>query len=254
MLQLVEARRGRFLVHDTDRYVGRSLIELGEFNEGQAELFDLLLKPSAVVVEVGANIGAHTVVLGKRAEKVYAFEPQRRLFNVLCGNMALNGLDNVECYRAAGGEKRETVGIPVMDFDVADVNHGAFSLDSKVAATDAVDVFPIKIPCHLMKVDVEGREAQVLRGSADMIRECHPVLYVENDREEKSEELVSLIKDLGYKAYWHKTDLYREANFRGARNPFGNIHSLDMLCLPSGINFERLPEVGTVEMKMMSQS
>lgn len=244
MLRLVDAKRGRFLVYDTDRYVGRSLIELGEFAEDQAELFDKLLKPEAVVVEVGANIGAHTVVLAKRAKRVHAFEPQRRLFHVLCGNVALNSLDNVECYRAAGGEKYDLLKIGAMNFDLPDNNHGAFHVDMAGDPVDVVEVFPVTIPCDFLKVDVEGHEARVLKGASEMIRECRPVLYVENDRKEKSDELVNVIHGLGYKAYWHLTSVFRKGNPKGVEvDPFDGAHSLDMLCLPAGIAFDRLPEV-----------
>jgi FkbM family methyltransferase len=244
MLQLTDTLRGRFLCYDTDRYVGASLIGLGEFMEAQARLFDLLLKPSAVVVEVGANIGAHTVVLAKKAAKVHAFEPQRRLYNVLCANMALNALDNVECYRAAGGEAHALAEIPAVDFEERGNNHGAFSIEVGGSAADTVEVLPITVPCDFLKVDVEGYEARVLRGAEPMIRECAPVLYVENDRAENSAELVGLIKGMGYKAYWHITPAFRVDNFRGAAvDPFDGAHSFDMLCLPQGIAFDKLPEV-----------
>lgn len=246
MLRLVDAKRGRFLVFDNDQYVGRSLIELGEFAEFQAELFDLLLKPEAVVVEVGANVGAHTVVLAKRAAKVLAFEPQRRVFNVLCGNIALNNLDNVECFRAAGGETRGKTKIPTLDFDAPKNNFGAFDMDKSAlygTPEDEVDVIPINAPCDFMKIDVEGWEANVLRGSTPMIKDYRPVLYVENDRKEKSDELISLIQELGYKAYWHVTPLFRKENFHGVKeDPFGGVYSADLLCLPKEIGFTRLPE------------
>lgn len=243
MIRVVEAKRGRFLVFDNDRYVGKSLIELGEFAEEQAQLFDLILKPGAVVVEVGANIGAHTVSLAKRASKVFAFEPQRRVFNLLCGNLALNGIDNVEPYRAAGGEVMEEIPIARMDFDVADNNFGSFSLKTEMQDHDRIKVIPIKIPCHFLKVDVEGYEAKVLRGAADMIRDHGPVLYVENDRQENSEELIKLVEDLGYKAYWHITPLFRTDNHNKAPNPFGgNYTSYDMLCLQNDIAYQGMPQ------------
>lgn len=232
------------MVFDNDRYVGRSLIELGEFCEEQAVFFTSLLKPDAIVVEVGANIGAHTVVLAKKAAYVYAFEPQRRVYNVLCGNMALNELDNVECHRIAGGERRGIVNMMVLDFSV-DNNFGAMSLDNKApeGAADPTPVEPITIPCDLMKIDVEGWEMQVLRGAEPMIRHCKPVLYVENDRKDRSNDLISLIRSFGYKAYWHKTRLFNPENFHGVKtDPFDGACSHDMLCLPADVQFDVFPE------------
>lgn len=228
---IAEAKRGRFLVFEKDQYIGKALLEDGECLEEQAQLFELLIKPEAVVLDVGANIGLHTVTFGKIAKKVYAFEPQKRVFNALCGNLALNALDNVECFRVAGGEERGRISIGVCDYEIKN-NFGALSMDD--AGSEVVDVVPINIPCDFMKVDVEGWEAKVLRGSSKMIRERNPVLYVENDRKEKSDELVETVKDLGYKAYWHITPIFKSG---------GEPHSFDMLCLPKGIHFDKLPEV-----------
>lgn len=234
-MTVVEALRGRFLVHEKDQFVGRSLIELGEYMEGQVSLFETLLKPSAVVVEVGANIGAHTVALARLASMVYAFEPQRRVFHTLCGNLALNELDNVRPYRLAGGERPETRKITSLDFAVEN-NFGAFSLDMPGPECDSVDVVPIVIPCDFLKIDVEGWETKVLKGSASMIRERQPALYIENDRQENSGELLGLISSLGYKAYWHKTNFYRKENFRGSKeDPFNGVQSHDILCLPKNV-------------------
>lgn len=211
--------------------------------EAQAEFFDSFLKPGAVVVEVGANIGAHTVVLARRASIVYAFEPQRRVYNALCGNLALNGIDNVETFRAAGGLKRERIGIPSFDFD-KDGMPGSFSMDEVGDKTDYVDVVPINIACDFMKVDVEGWESQVLLGSASMIKKCKPVLYVENDREDKHKELLQVIWSFGYKAYWHLTPLFRENNYKGLKDhPLKHVFSQDMLCLPADVPFDLLSEV-----------
>ena len=234
MLRIVEAKHGHFMVFDNDRYVGRSLIELGEFAELQAQFFQAIIKPEAVVVEVGSNIGAHTVPIAKKAAMVHAFEPQRRVYNVLCANMALNELDNVECYRAAAGARKEVVRVPSMDFDLPVNNFGAFQIDNQGEASDIVTIMPVTIPCDFLKIDVEGWEVPVIHGAADMIRECHPVIYTENDRAEHSDELIGALQELGYRCYWHVTPLYRRANHNGCAEDIFHILSVDMVCLPNG--------------------
>ena len=49
-----------------------------------------------------------------------------------------------------------------------------------------------------MKIDVEGMEANVIRGARDVIRHCRPVLYVENNRREKLLELIRLLQEMDY--------------------------------------------------------
>ncbi|TFG83046.1 MAG: FkbM family methyltransferase, partial [Chromatiales bacterium] len=54
--------------------------------------------------DIGANIGTHTLALARLVGQqglVFAFEPQRIVFQTLCANMALNSLDNVHCINSA---------------------------------------------------------------------------------------------------------------------------------------------------------
>lgn len=79
--RLVRARHGFMLYSRFDTVVGRSIEYYGEYFE------------SEVVIDVGANIGAHTLALARivgPTGRVLAFEPVRTIHQVLCANMALN--------------------------------------------------------------------------------------------------------------------------------------------------------------------
>ena len=96
-----------FNVHD--QHIGRSLDLYGEWAESELELLGLFIKPGDLVVDVGANIGTHTVFFAQRAGatgQVYALEPQRIVFQSLCANLALNGLLNVRAFHAARRARR----------------------------------------------------------------------------------------------------------------------------------------------------
>ena len=68
------------------------------------------------------------------------------------------------------------------------------------------------------------------------IGRCRPILYVENDRIEKSPALIETIMSLGYTLYWHLPPLYHPSNYFGnENNVFGNIVSSNMLCVHSSI-------------------
>ncbi len=102
-----------FNVHD--QHIGRSLDLYGEWAESELELLGLFIKPGDVVVDVGANIGTHTVFFAQRAGatgQVYAFEPQRIVFQNLCANLALNGLLNVRAFHAAASREPGTIAVP----------------------------------------------------------------------------------------------------------------------------------------------
>jgi FkbM family methyltransferase len=243
MVQVYQTRHGAMMAEENDRYLGRMLRELGEFGEAQVELFRSFLTPESVVCDVGANVGALTVPLARMARYVHAFEPQRHVFHMLAGNVALNRLQNVSCYHLALGDEEARREIPVLDYERPNNSLGSFSLDMPGQKNDYVRIARLKTPCHFLKIDVEGYEVQVLRGAAPMIRECEPVIYVENDRRDQADEVIAEVRALGYTPYWHITPLFRPDNFRGVKaDPFGDdLHSFDMLCTAQPIE-TNLPE------------
>jgi hypothetical protein len=95
---------GQMLFDSDDVYVGRSLRELGQYSGDEVMLMCLLIEPGWVVVEAGAHIGTMTVPMARKCGVLYAFEPQRLVFQMLCANLALNGLSNVRAFEQALGE------------------------------------------------------------------------------------------------------------------------------------------------------
>ena len=128
-------------------------------------------------------------------------------------------------------------------------NFGSVSIGEQPGITDAsaygtvmlatLDK-PLKLEsCRLLKIDCEGMELEVLEGGVDFIARHRPILYVENDRREKSPALISFILEHGYDAYWHTPLLFRPDNFY--ENPeyifeFERVASINMLAVPEGTN------------------
>lgn len=244
MRKLIDTRFGPMMVNDQDVYIGRSLIKYGEFSPGETAVFQQLIQPSMTIVDVGANIGAHTIAFAKMTGPeglVYAFEPQRLVFQMLCANVALNHLNNVFCQQQAVGTPG-WVGMASPDPN-AENNFGGMGL-ADLKGNEPVEVVRLETPCHFLKIDVEGMEREVLEGSADMIRKSLPILYVENDRLEKSHALIDCVYDLGYVPYWHITELYSPDNWaHNPENVFGPVCSMNMLCLPPAVTVEGLDRV-----------
>jgi FkbM family methyltransferase len=239
MRTVYETALGPMLVNTADMFLGKCLIDFGEFSHGECELFETILRPGMTVIDVGANIGAHTVFFARAVGptgKVYAFEPQRLLYQQLCANVALNQLDNVFAIQEALSDKGSVIMLKPLpqDPELGPLNYGGIPLeDMAVGGSEAVVVRPLSIPCNFLKIDVEGMELQVLKGAAAMIRACRPIIYCENDRDEKSEALIQYLHILGYRTYWHTPPLWRPNNFNRSPNTFGrDIVSINMLCLP----------------------
>ena len=238
---LRDCRHGRFLYLREDIYIGRSLELYGEYCEGEARLFAQLVGQGHVVVEAGANIGSHTVHLAKLVGpggQVLAFEPQRIVHTILCANLALNEQFHAQAIRAAVGSAKGTIKVPVLD-PHGKLNFGAMSLpmatDGEAVPVVVLDEYELP-SLRLLKIDVEGMEIEVLRGAAQTVKRHRPFLYVENDREKNSVELIGLIMEMGYKLFWHLPFLFNPNNFFGhAENVFGGVASINMLCVPAEI-------------------
>ena len=67
--KVIKSRHGFLLYNKNDIYIGKSIEKYGEFSHLEAKLFEQICKEGDIVIEVGANIGAHTVYLSKLVGK-----------------------------------------------------------------------------------------------------------------------------------------------------------------------------------------
>lgn len=235
------------LYNANDSGVGRLLDLYGEYSEGEAAFLAKLLAPGDVVVEVGANIGAHTIGLAKTVGAegtVVAIEPHPSHFQLLSANIALNSLDNVQAFNLAAGANQGSINLPEVDFTrpgnlgIIELSLDATGEEVMMATLD--DLLKLD-KCKLIKIDVEGMEREVVLGAKAIIERCQPAIYVENDRKDKSPALISALLDLGYRLFWHFPTLYSADNFFGnTENVFPNVASANMLCAPAWLTIKGL--------------
>jgi FkbM family methyltransferase len=262
---IVSARHGYFLANSYDEYVGLALIRYGEYGELEWQVLEQLVVPGGNVVEVGANIGSHTVSLAKKvgpAGRVIAVEPQRIIHQYLSANISLNMLDNVECHWAACGNETGEMIVPRLNYFAHErQNFGGLSLavqgDGERVPVVRLDDIMKGRPAHLIKIDVEGMEADVLRGATNLIMTSRPVIYAENDRVDKSDELLTLLWSLNYRTYWHVPKLFNPDNFFGDQeNIYANTGSFNLLCTPSesGAQLSGFEEVAVLGVHPLAES
>lgn len=239
--KLSDCRHGRFLYNGNDEYIDRSLEVYGEWSEAEVRLFAQILRPGDVVVEAGSNIGTHTVPLSRmvgEAGCVHAFEAARTTHHLLCANLALNECFNVQAHGKAIGAARGQVHFPVLDPRSRN-NFGGVSpallqrlkdLPSEPVEAVAVDDLGLD-RLALVKSDIEGGEPELLRGAAGTIGRLRPVLYLEING--NRDELVGLVEQFGYHAYYYLTPMFLPGNVRGFEEDVFHAFSADLLCMPA---------------------
>ena len=259
-----QGRYGYIIYNKNDIYIGAAIEKYGEYSEAEISLFQQILKPGNMVVEVGANIGTHTLALSQivgDTGRVYAYEPQRIVFQTLCGNMAINSIRNVECYQLAIASENGVIHVPDINYDHKG-NFGGVAVSSqdkgdRVPAVTLDQILKDIKALDFLKVDVEGMEYQALSGGKAILGHHQPVLYVENDRIEKSKALIELIRSLGYRMFWHLPPLYNPQNYEGDReNIYPGIVSVNMLCIhqSKSMNIAGLKEVVDSDSHPMKKS
>ena len=115
----VEAKHGKFNFCHFDEFIGLSLREYGEYSELELSTIQQFIKKGDVVFDIGANIGAFSVPLAKKVGptgKVYSFEPQPYIAELLNQNIKSNKLRNVKISRKALGSKKQTLKLDDIDY------------------------------------------------------------------------------------------------------------------------------------------
>jgi FkbM family methyltransferase len=213
------ARHGLFMVASHDSVIGRAMETYGEFAEDENELLLNFVGPGQTAVDVGANIGTVAVPLARKVGPtgaVLAIEPQRRVFTLLCANLALNGLNHVRPVFAALGAASGTARIAAPS-ETRQANLGAVRLDAE-DATEEVSVRTLDslgvASCALIKIDVEGMELQVLNGADGTIARFRPVIYFEAKTGDGTKACIKFLQERNYSLYWHFAPFCRPNNFR----------------------------------------
>lgn len=247
-IKSTSTRYGSMNYYHDDQYIGHALEKYGEYSEGEPELWRKFVHIGDTVIDVGANIGAHTLALADMVGaggSVLAFEPQIENYQLLLQNV--RGVSQAYIYRIAMGSAAGKISAPKLD-ELPHHNYGGVELGhggNKVEVRTLDDMTSTAFGhISFVKIDVEGMEAEVLRGAKRMIGQHRPVLYVENDRPDKSDELLTLIFDMGYQIYDHRPYLYSPHNYKKAElgSDHSNIISLNLLCIPA----EKISEFGHV--------
>lgn len=144
----------------------------------------------ANVVDVGANLGFHSIEFAEMVGNggmVYSFEPQRLIFYQLCGNILLNGMDNVFCHNCCLGAQAGQIELENPDYysektiNIGDTHTDRFTAGRKeICKINTLDSFSLK-NVRIIKIDVQGYESYVLDGAMETIKAFKPFLFLEID-------------------------------------------------------------------------
>lgn len=189
------------LPHAETDYIQSNLVKTGRpYEESMLEAVAAAVKPGDVVLDVGANIGNHTLYLAVVAGcRVVAYEPNPELVAGLRASIEANDLGEQVTLREVGVYSRTAHGV-MADLDPA--NLGAQSIAVADEGGDfgvvALDDEELPGPVAAMKIDVEGAEIDVLRGAERLIGRDRPRLFIESGTLAGFQDVRAFLDDLGY--------------------------------------------------------
>lgn len=190
---LVVQRRGALFVLDPQNWIDNRLIAGAPYENAQIANAQSLIETHNIdlVVDVGANFGLYTVLLGKldRIEKVIAFEPVRQNFAQLMANVFANKLSdktNAYCLGAWSAEDTATIHIDPKSTGVSRLDltttHRAASV---FRASEVISLIPLDTVLDMqgrrvfMKMDIEGAAHHALQGMKNFLSRNKVFIQVE---------------------------------------------------------------------------
>jgi FkbM family methyltransferase len=188
-------------------HIDFSVYFFGAYELGTLRKFEELAPPGTVVLDIGANVGHHSLFFSRFAKHVYSFEPYPRVGNILVERMRANNVRNVTWMPfglgARGGEAQF--------FEPTDGNLGTGSFNAVHSAENRAQGLQLKIRkgdevvqelppgrIGLIKIDVEGNELGVLTGLQGVLREHLPVVGFEYSAKNAELAAVAAIFPRGY--------------------------------------------------------
>jgi FkbM family methyltransferase len=183
----------------------------GRFENQELCLIEKIFKgklDNKISLDIGANIGNHTVALSKFSRMVYAFEPNSLVFDVL--KLNVRNLRNVKVFNFGVSITNQRI---IAKVPLLNCGGGSVSLDEKNIRANqfyeasftlkSLDQYRILSNKNigLIKIDVEGHELQALKGMKSLLKKNKPVILFEQNRgifKQTSSE-VNFMKSIGYK-------------------------------------------------------
>ena len=265
---LVNAKHGNFMFYNYDEYVGLSIREYGEWSEKLLQKILLLINESDYVIDIGSHVGLMTIPIANKIGSkgmVYSFEPQKMLYFLQCGNLALNNIRNVEIFNAAMGKSDGELFVD--DIDYSEVgNFGGFGIKkgydySKFIKTNKNKLMKVVVKnldqflnlkkCNLIKLEAESFEKKILQGGLKFLEKFRPTMIIENHPLEPS-ELNKFLFSQNYDLYWINYRLFQENNyFLNSKNYFNTWSKSYVLAYPKEkkIQEDNLTKINSVDQK-----
>jgi FkbM family methyltransferase len=189
----------------------REILTSGFYEKELLEgMVSLVKNARGVVLDVGANIGNHSLYFSRHFDHVISFEPAQNNCWIFKANVRLNKIRNITLIEKALGNKDSVMSV---NDDPDNTNHNLREADfgdpenlvDVRIGDDLLDRLNLTSPVVLIKIDVEGFEPEVVKGLSETIKRDKPLIFWEAFSMEKAQETIDVLTVLGYNNFYHLT-------------------------------------------------
>lgn len=145
----------------------------------------LIRYSNVTTIDIGANIGNHTLLFSKLSDRVYSFEPVPEIFNILKKNIDQNNIKNVICINSGLSNEsidsticvqtNGNIGQSSLEYDFTDGIREKIHLEKGDDTLSQLGIDRI----DFIKIDVEGHEKKVIEGIKESLLKFRPIVYME---------------------------------------------------------------------------
>lgn len=163
-------------------YVDNYIYSEGIYEKDVVDNIRKALSKEAVMLDIGSNIGQHSLLLSPYCKHIFAFEPIPEIYSEFKNSIKANHYQNITLQNVAIGNKKAT-----KDFYFNPANTGASSFLKNNSSAQKIQVkidllknlLPENQQFDVVKIDVEGYEAVVILNNKEIFLKNRPTVFLE---------------------------------------------------------------------------
>tara|TARA_B100000900_G_scaffold354533_1_gene323302 strand:- start:12845 stop:13738 length:894 start_codon:yes stop_codon:yes gene_type:complete len=249
VLERYRARDSISIATLSDDYISKELLSSGWYERPFLRLLKKLIKSNlsqkgikSYVVDIGANIGNHSLYFSSQVDHVISVEPNPICVNLLKASIEVNAINNIIVIPKGAGLKAETL---CLNFDESHTGGGSFldikegilprSIDVEIETLDSIvnENVDNNSKIKLIKIDAEGFEVNVIKGAQKTLMTHSPMIAFEAHGLDNYNNISQSLKDEGYQSF------YRLIQARRIYKSF-ILNALNMFFRPSLLKIEKI--------------
>lgn len=204
-MRLLTLKNGeQIYAHNKGEYISDFIQQTGWYYEPKTiEYIKNIGLKDCNILDIGANVGNHTIAISKVTNNcaVISFEPFESNYKILKHNQILHSNNNIQTYQYFVTSKENSEDTFYINPVWGECNLGYIKESDSCGqevTNHYIDLFKYS-NLNLIKIDVEGLELDVLKGSIETIEEHKPIIIAEHHTIEEHYQVLEYLKQFGYK-------------------------------------------------------